>query len=294
MIAKTGWFCYDIGRTIRFLGGISLKTVDLSALCQMDYAIMKVVAMYQYWGTESSFTYEDRPWNGLMYLLDGSMSIKTEKGRKEAPQGSLCYIPQHCRYTAEFSDCHGAGPHDILINFLLYDEGHTPFSLSEEVQIIFPRNGSYYADAFRQIAGLFSNGSLLPGRIKALLYALLTDISLEVRHARLRGKSYASIWPAIEYLEKNFLKSPSISELARMCSVSESCFRRLFKEYAGMAPLEYILRLKLNRARLLLENGSLTVGEAAAAAGFDDPAYFSRLYKQKTGVSPIETLRGRF
>lgn len=140
----------------------------------------------------------------------------------------------------------------------------------------------------------FSNGSLLPGRIKALLYALLTDISLEVRHARLRGKSYASIWPAIEYLEKNFLKSPSISELARMCSVSESCFRRLFKEYAGMAPLEYILRLKLNRARLLLENGSLTVGEAAAAAGFDDPAYFSRLYKQKTGVSPIETLRGRF
>ena len=267
--------------------------MDFSALFQLDYAVMKAVSMYQHWENGSTFTYEDRPWNGLMYLLDCSMTMETAAGRMQAPQGALCYIPQHCRYTAAFSGCRGAGPHDILINFLLYDEAHNPFRLSEEPQVILPRNSGYYADAFRQINGLFTSGSLLPGRIKALFYTLLTDISLEVRHARFHGKSYASIWPAIEYLEKNFLKSPAISELAKMCSVSESCFRRLFNEYAGMAPLEYILRLKLNRARLLLENGSLTVGEAAAAAGFEDPAYFSRLYKQKTGIAPVETLRGR-
>ena len=272
-----------------------MKTVDFPTLCQMDYAVMKVVAMYQHWGNSSSFTYEERPWSGLMCLLDCNMSFHTGEGRTDAGRGSLCYIPQHCKYTATFSGCadNGGAPQDILINFLLFDEDLRPFRLSREIQVITPRNSSYYADAFRQITSLFSNGSLPSGRIKALLYSLLTDISLEVRHARFRGKSYASIYPAIEYLEKNYLKSPPVSELARMCSVSESCFRRLFKEYAGAAPLEYILRLKLSRARLLLENGSLTVTEAAAAAGFDDPAYFSRIYKQKIGVTPMETLRGR-
>ena len=100
----------------------------------MDYAVMKVVAMYQHWGNSSSFTYEERPWSGLMCLLDCSMSFHTGEGRTDAGRGSLCYIPQHCKYTATFSGCadNGGAPQDILINFLLFDEDLRPFRLSRK------------------------------------------------------------------------------------------------------------------------------------------------------------------
>ena len=62
-------------------------------------------------------------------------------------------------------------------------------------------------------------------------------------------------------------------------------FRRLFQQCTGVPPGQYLLNLRINRAKRLLEE-PLTIAEVAYRAGFSDPYYFSRLFKQKTGVSP--------
>ena len=53
-----------------------------------------------------------------------------------------------------------------------------------------------------------------------------------------------------------------------------------------MSPKEYVIHQRISKAKVLLESGHASVAGVAASLGFDDPAYFSRLYKKKTGTSP--------
>lgn len=81
------------------------------------------------------------------------------------------------------------------------------------------------------------------------------------------------------------------SILARV-DMSYSNFQRVFKMYTGLSPYQYYLQMKIHEAcRLLLEN-DLSVKEIAYQLSFDNPYYFSRLFKKKTGLTPTEWQRG--
>lgn len=79
-------------------------------------------------------------------------------------------------------------------------------------------------------------------------------------------------------------------ELAEMAHLSESRFRVLFKQMTGCSVVQYQNRIRINRARGLLLSGEYTVTRVAELVGFSDVYYFSRLFKQMTGVNP-STLR---
>jgi AraC-like DNA-binding protein len=73
--------------------------------------------------------------------------------------------------------------------------------------------------------------------------------------------------------------------------MSEVSFRKKFRQYAGMTPSAYILKQKLQHAKRLLRSGLYSVAEAAQGAGFDDPSYFSKVFKKHTGLLPGEYMR---
>lgn len=74
--------------------------------------------------------------------------------------------------------------------------------------------------------------------------------------------------------------------------MSYSNFQRVFKDYTGLSPYQYYLQMKIHEAcRLLLEQ-NLSVKEIAYLLSFDNPYYFSRLFKKKTGLTPTEWQRG--
>lgn len=276
-----------------------MRTIALSELYKMDYSVTRVLAMRQHWedGNTWSTPESGRTDSGLMYFFGCALDYDAGAGGTfGAEKGEISYVAHQSRYTCRFKDCGPASADrknatNYLINFTLTDASGEPFRLSDSVQIFRPRNSAYYADCFGQMIALTQKGDAPPARIKALLYNLLTDISLELRKESFVSRRFYSIYNAIVYLEHNYVDNISISELAGMSHVSESCFRRLFREYCGMPPLAYIQRLKLSKARRYLESGVLTVSETAAAVGIDDPCYFSRLYKQKTGFSPSESFK---
>lgn len=74
--------------------------------------------------------------------------------------------------------------------------------------------------------------------------------------------------------------------LAHEVGVSYPHFRRIFKQSTGLPPQQYLINLRMNQAKQLMEEKALKLSEVARRVGFDDPYYFSRLFKQKTGVSP--------
>lgn len=77
-----------------------------------------------------------------------------------------------------------------------------------------------------------------------------------------------------------------MERVAQAINMSYSHFRRLFREYVGLTPHQYLLQIRINKAKELLEKHHLSVKQTGAAVGFNDELYFSRLFKQKTGMSP--------
>lgn len=77
-------------------------------------------------------------------------------------------------------------------------------------------------------------------------------------------------------------------QLANQLGVGYSWFRKMFKEYTGMAPGQYHIQLKIHKAREMLNYSTLPVKEIAYRLGFESDFYFARIFKQKTGFSPNE------
>ena len=63
-------------------------------------------------------------------------------------------------------------------------------------------------------------------------------------------------------------------------------FIRSFKEYTGMAPAQYLTSIRMADARGLLESSDYSVGEIAALVGYENPLYFSRIFKKYNGCPP--------
>ncbi|AEJ61594.1 two component transcriptional regulator, AraC family [Spirochaeta thermophila DSM 6578] len=89
------------------------------------------------------------------------------------------------------------------------------------------------------------------------------------------------------YLRKHFREPLSSGELARRFRMSESYLRKLFREYKGTSFKDYLTSLRIEEAKRLLSlTPHLPIKAVAASVGFKDEFYFSRVFRERTGISP--------
>lgn len=94
-----------------------------------------------------------------------------------------------------------------------------------------------------------------------------------------------------KYIHEHFTEQICVESLAKMAELSVSYFRKVFTEAYDMSPMKYVTKLRLEKAQDLLRGGHFNVSETADLCGFNDVFYFSKIYKQKMGVSPSEELK---
>jgi len=102
----------------------------------------------------------------------------------------------------------------------------------------------------------------------------------------------ARVQRVIDHLADAADKPHDVASLARLAHLSPSRFAHLFREQTGLTPMRYLERVRLDRARRLLDSTALPVQQVAASVGFEDAFYFSRRFKRDTGFSP-RAWRGR-
>ncbi len=93
---------------------------------------------------------------------------------------------------------------------------------------------------------------------------------------------------AIVYIRENFQKPIQLSMVAEACNVTSSYLSRLFKEYLGTNFVDYINQFRLNKAITLLEGKKYSIKEVASLVGYQDPNYFSRIFRRHMGISPSD------
>lgn len=90
----------------------------------------------------------------------------------------------------------------------------------------------------------------------------------------------------VSYIREHLTKKISIDVLCQKACMSKSSFFRSFKEVFGLSPVEFIIRERISLARRLLADPALTVSEVSDRVGFNNPHYFSRLFKLLEGIPP--------
>jgi transcriptional regulator GlxA family with amidase domain len=108
-----------------------------------------------------------------------------------------------------------------------------------------------------------------------------------VKQGKDRGLAAAEkIEESIVYMTRNLNRPLQVSVLAALINVSPSHYFALFKRHTGCAPIDYFTRLRMEKARCLLDTTTASVKEVAAALGYDDPFYFSRVFKSVNQLAP--------
>ena len=120
--------------------------------------------------------------------------------------------------------------------------------------------------------------------------ALVAQMPVE---ARFRPNTSPSVrlGQALAHIGKHYGQPLPESETARLCQMSPSRFCREFKAAYGVTYVEYLARYRVVQAKRLLNNPAMSIADVAATVGFNDPSYFTRVFRRITGVSP-STYRG--
>jgi two-component system response regulator YesN len=90
------------------------------------------------------------------------------------------------------------------------------------------------------------------------------------------------------YIDRNFNRELTLEEVSREVHVSPYYFSKLFKEQSGENYINYLTKRRIEAAKQLLRDGRLNIKSICNEVGYNDPNYFSRLFKRFAGITPTE------
>ena len=120
------------------------------------------------------------------------------------------------------------------------------------------------------------------------LLELITEVILAAAPDYAGGEMPADIRELVQYMERHFSEPLTLDQLAQRFHMSKYHLARAFKQAVGVAPGEYLIRLRVSRAQDLLKNSDLPLSEIAAAVGVSSQNHFYALFKSRIGHSPSE------
>jgi YesN/AraC family two-component response regulator len=112
------------------------------------------------------------------------------------------------------------------------------------------------------------------------------------RHKRLGSETQRLVRKVMAHIHENFSLSINRQKLAHFAGVSERHLNRCFLQETGMTPLTYLNRYRIQQAKILLEQGQLTITEVMGRMGFSESSYFTRIFRREVGVSPSAYKKG--
>lgn len=170
----------------------------------------------------------------------------------------------------------------------------------EKWEVIF--DGAFARDYYELITGEWGNSFRVHGRIRGVLQEMMKELDnplpddhtlsvlfhtlfseLVKEHGR---KLSPVIRKSLDYISENADQKLPISEIADYVGLSRSYFSRLFTKETGQTPYEYLLELRINKAKQMLALDLLPVAVIAEQCGFMNASHFIRVFREKTGQTP--------
>ncbi len=246
--------------------GLVLEILGIFKIKRGSYSIESV------WG---------RSYDTLSVRLYGSCEFECEEAKLTVTEKDLLYIPSNANYRQKT-----IGEEIIAVHFINYNKknktgmevfsSNTPNGLCAEFEKMY-EIWSEKKTGYRQ-------------KCTSILYDVLYSAAQKLEERSFPTKEVNRIMnEAINYIHQNYKNEHIlISELSKSLFVSDSYFRRLFKNSFGVSPNEYIIALKLEYASQMLASGHYSVNEVSLNVGISDSKYFARIFKKRYLKKPSE------
>lgn len=249
-----------------------------------DFTVLSVAfAYYKEMTYEHFLNMKDRRHNGLTLILSGTIRMTYADGTSViANAGSIILQRKGDSYRLDIIDKLGA--EYIVISYCTEPENVISQLLPEHIF-----SGTHfrrYRDAFEEAARVYSSSGICQS---ALLRALVQEILCSIIRENHHGSLMKNADPAANakyYMDEYFERNISAEDLAAVSGVCSSHLRMVFKKTYGESPNHYLNRVRIERAKEMIASGMFNLEEIAAACGFRNVYYFSRVFKEYTGTTP--------
>jgi len=181
---------------------------------------------------------------------------------------SVLFIPKDTPYIATYSKDNTNAK--IFIFDIVSD------NIPQQFKSLIHKSSAALSEIFVTITRSNANS---PVFLVAKAYELLFHIEKE---NDVIPERFKKIIPALNEIQKFYYKCEKLSFYSDLCKMSESNFRRLFREYAGKSFIEYRNQLRIAHAHKMITSGEYTVQEAAYLAGFNNMSFFYEVYNKNT------------
>lgn len=259
-----------------------------------DVNVTSVSGVERWWKRGNMNEYPDgRAENVLSYTIHGNKELYVSG--EESPifsvrSPAVFFIAANAPYASRtvLDDDTDMG-HTICVKFQLKDENGEEIRISDPYLKWDISANEAVQKLFSKIIRFYLNAQVDQLKLKALVLNLLSELSGMCSDDRGQYAGFDDLLPAIHYIDVNYGKNFAIDELAKMCYMSNSHFRKRFKEYTGGESFtEYRNKIRVRKAEELLDNQLWSIDAIAQVCGFYDSSHFYRVYKKYTGETPRE------
>ncbi len=226
----------------------------------------------------------------INYITEGSGVFETADAQFQVVPGSILVLRPGVWHRYKPDTSTGWTEHYIGFNgdfcLNLFNEGFFP----QSKPVLFVGFQENLLKLFQEVMQLVKDEKTGHQQVCAANTMLaLSKILSIIRNQEFAGKSIEkTIRKACLYFRENLNTNVSIEQLAQDLNVGYSYFRQMFRKYTGISPTQYHLSLRIQKAKDLLVSTDQSFKEIAIDLGFESYFYFSRIFKDKTGESPME------
>ena len=221
--------------------------------------------------------------NELIFKLDGKTTINFGTHVFTDEKGSLRFIKKsenHTKYTAKTL----ASGNCIHIFF------DTLYPVSCDIFSIKAKNYNKLSALFKKAENIWrQKKSGYSYAAVSCLYEILSVLQSETEY--IPDSKADKIKPAADYISENFNKNIYIEDLADMCHISHTYFKKIFSTVYGMTPKSYIIFLRMQYACDLLKSRMYKITDVADLTGYQNVYYFSQSFKAAIGMTPSEYMK---
>ncbi len=226
------------------------------------------------------FFIDGRPSDVFVYILSGSCNYDCEDGTSfTVKAGDIMYLSRGERYTL----CINEDYRFIFCDFEFSDD------IPKKSAFFTPKHDHSAEKLFLKLLNLYNAQSKTYfTESLSLIYAIYSAIIATKSETYIRKTNKDKMIDVRDYINAHYSDvSLGIPALAELVGMSEVYFRKLFKAEAGVSPSQYIISVRLKKAKQIMKYYPfLTLNECALQCGFSSLHYFSRVFRKEFGISP--------
>lgn len=219
----------------------------------------------------------------LLYVAKGRAYLRKNNAEIPVDAGQAMLFPPGCQQIYRFD----AATENL--NMWVHFGGSFCNPLKGEPRIISVSSRNEFESNLERLVRTYasidhSRELLSLAYLRVLVCLLIRDEDLQRDTLKTKSRMYE----VLDYIHTNVGSDIDWNDCAAKCYMSRDRFNHIFRECMGISPEQYRIRVCMERAKLLLSDFGMSVGECAEALGFHDVSYFCRRFRKEFGISPAQ------